>query len=232
MDSGLFFDMDDPPAPLPRQPKAMNSIRRSWTRYIDAQKLDLLNKVVAANENNPDVPPCAAFTELKAKTAAANTADAAATAHDLLTKPLHTARLDTIDSAMESLAPYASIVEGTVCGDRTKILNAGFDYVGPGSTAPVAMTQVVNLTVTIGDNDGELDVMWAPVDSARVYEVQTAPLPSETATWTSYGTPQSKSSITLAGLTSGQRTWVRVRAIGAGDASPGPFSDPAFSMVP
>jgi hypothetical protein len=40
-----------------------------------------------------------------------------------------------------------------------------------------------------------------------------------------------KSSATIAGLTSGTKQWVRIRAVGANNAT-GPRSDPAVKTVP
>ena len=44
------------------------------------------------------------------------------------------------------------------------------------------------------------------------------------------GTPGMSAAIT--GLPSGQRIWVRVRAIGTSETAPGPWSDPAVRTVP
>ena len=89
--------------------------------------------------------------------------------------------------------------------------------------------QVLNLVVTAGDNEGSLDVAWDRDRSARSYEVQTSPDPATASSWVARLTAP-KSSTTLAGLSSGARIWVRVRAVGSD--STGPWSDPAVKTVP
>jgi len=65
---------------------------------------------------------------------------------------------------------------------------------------------------------------------ARIYKVQlSADTVSPPANWTDKANP-TRSKCTLAGLTSGQKLWVRVKAIGANDE--GPWSDVAWKMVP
>ncbi len=90
--------------------------------------------------------------------------------------------------------------------------------------------QVLTLVLTAGDNDGTLDASWDPVRGANSYEIQTSPEPVTGTSW-AYKMTAGKSSATLSGLTTGTRTWVRVRAIGAEDAT-GPWSDPVVKTVP
>ena len=130
--------------------------------------------------------------------------------------------------AMDTYDSLGSFVENKSAGDAAIITGAGFDVAGPRTPAP-PVGQVLNLVVTAGDNEGTLDAGWDRDRSARSYEVQTSVDPVTPASWLPRLTAP-KSSCTLAGLPSGTRTWVRVRAIGA-DA-PGPWSDPAVKMVP
>ena len=211
----------------------MTKIRRNWKPMGVAELDAFAANVITKSDGNPALPtPAPPFVAIKTKREAMRAKMDQLSALDTQAKALRNAICDDADELRDLFAVGASYAEACTECDGTKILSLGFDVVGAPSSTPVAMTQVMNLAVTVGDNEGEIDASWDPVDSARVYEVQTAPSPTAPATWTVYGTPQTKSSITLSGLTSGQRTWVRVRAIGAGDSSPGPFSDPAFSMVP
>jgi hypothetical protein len=98
------------------------------------------------------------------------------------------------------------------------------------SATPVGVpAQAANMTLTAGDFDGTLDAAWDAVPGARSYEIRASPDPMSATSWVNKLTV-TKSSATLPGLTSGAKTWMRVRAIGA--AGPGPWSDPAVKTVP
>jgi hypothetical protein len=97
--------------------------------------------------------------------------------------------------------------------------------------APVGpMTQVLNLVVSAGDNDGTLDCGWDPTKGAGSYEVQVSVDPVTSTSW-AFKDVSNISTLTLTGLTSGSKMWVRTRAIGAGN-NKGPWSDPATKTVP
>jgi hypothetical protein len=84
--------------------------------------------------------------------------------------------------------------------------------------------------VTAGDNEGTLDASWDPVRGAASYEIQTSVDPVSGTSWT-FKQSATKSSATIAGLTSGTKMWARVRAVGSGNST-GPWSDPATKVVP
>ena len=88
---------------------------------------------------------------------------------------------------------------------------------------------VQNLSVTAGDNSGELDAQWDPPGNAKSYEVQTSADPFSDATWKTTETV-TNSKAALMGLTSGAKIWVRVRGINS--AGKGAWSDPAVKVVP
>ena len=89
--------------------------------------------------------------------------------------------------------------------------------------------QVVNLSVTVSDNAGELDLQWDPVNGAKTYEMQSSPDPMTPTSWSNLpGVTKSKGVVT--GLTSGARVWLRVRAINA--AGQGAWSDPGTKIAP
>lgn len=127
------------------------------------------------------------------------------------------------------LTQEADYVQNVTGGDATKIESAGMSV--RDDAAPIGPpTQVLNLVVTVGDNDGSLDASWDPVRGAASYEVQTSVDPITPSSW-AFKQTATKSSGTLAGLTTGARMWVRVRAVGSGN-TPGPWSDPATKTVP
>jgi hypothetical protein len=133
--------------------------------------------------------------------------------------------VEALERDVESLASYVEMLSG---GDAALIQSAGFDLRAP-STPLGDLPAPENVSATAGDNDGELDASWDAVRGARSYEVQTSPDPNTPAAWV-HRVNTTRSSVTLAGLPSGTRCWVRVRALGA--AGPGAWSDPAGKMVP
>jgi hypothetical protein len=136
------------------------------------------------------------------------------------------AALDALRSDYSLLGDYIQNASG---GDRVKIESANVGVRAEG--APVAMTQVLSLALSEGDNPGSLDAMWKPVPSARSYEIQINTVDVDIEANWSFKKSISKSSDTLTGLTSGGKVWVRVRAVGGHDDA-GPWSDPATKFVP
>ncbi|MEI7534339.1 MAG: fibronectin type III domain-containing protein [Verrucomicrobiae bacterium] len=86
-----------------------------------------------------------------------------------------------------------------------------------------------NLSLTAGDNAGELDAQWDPPGNAKSYEVQTSVDPFSDATWKTTETV-TNSKVALLGLPSAAKIWVRVRGINS--AGKGAWSDPAVKVVP
>ncbi len=64
---------------------------------------------------------------------------------------------------------------------------------------------------------------------AKTHVVEVCPDPLSEANWKRIGLP-TKSSFTASGLTSGNKYWFRVAAVGA--AGQGPWSDQAMKMAP
>ena len=104
----------------------------------------------------------------------------------------------------------------------------GFEKSAPAAAAG-PMTAPQDLKVSMGSSDASLDWHCHPVAGASSMEPQTTTTPTDPASWKSQ-TPVTQSSGTLTGLLSGQRHYVRLRAIGP--LGPGPWSDEASKMVP
>lgn len=125
-------------------------------------------------------------------------------------------------------AAVAAKVQTLSEGSSTFIIAHGFDVVSTGRS--ISMTQVLNLSVSAGDEVGQLDVQWDPVSGVRVYKLQigtdpTGPSPD----WTDKAMV-TKSKCSLKSLPTATKVWVRVKAIGAKDE--GAWSDPAVKTVP
>ena len=136
------------------------------------------------------------------------------------------------DVAIEALKAMAMQIVGyvdlTANGDESKILSAGLSV--RATKAPQSVpNQVANLSLTTGDNEVSLDAHWDSQGNASSFEVQKSADPFTATSWTTADTV-TKSSTTLTGLTSGNRMWVRVRAINS--AGKGAWSDPSVKTVP
>ncbi len=91
------------------------------------------------------------------------------------------------------------------------------------------MTPPQDLRITFTENEGELQLKWKSVDGAKSYLVQQCNDPLNTNTW-QHAAVSTKTSYLLTGLTSTDRMWIRVAAIGA--SGQGGWSDPAVKTVP
>lgn len=219
----------DEPAPPPKKPKRMAKIKLSLHLLSVAQKVALGRLVVTqmtgnANFTTPS-PTLASITTLAddledlaadqdTKQQAAKTATA-----------LMNTKEDQLNAALTALGSWA---EGHVVGDGDKLLSGGFSL--QGQATPTVLVQVTGLEASPGDDGGEVDTMWNPVDGATGYEMQTSSNPNDPALWM-HKDIFSKSKATLTGLPTGARCWFRVRAVGPNNQK-GPWSNPADKVVP
>ncbi len=127
-----------------------------------------------------------------------------------------------------SLTQLGGYVEAASAGDEAKIQSAGMG-VRAGRTPATVPDPVANLSITAGDNAGELDLQWDPANGAKTYEVQLSPDPVTGTSWVAQPSV-TKSKAIILGLTSGARMWARVRAVGPGGI--GAWSDVATKIVP
>jgi hypothetical protein len=90
------------------------------------------------------------------------------------------------------------------------------------------MGKVQNVILTSGGNDGTGFAEWDPMYRSRSYEVQLTGDPTNPALWTTYDIVTA-ASLPFSGLPSGQKRWVRVRAIN--NVNKGVWSDPACCTI-
>ena len=117
-------------------------------------------------------------------------------------------------------------VENTSEGDVAKIQSAGMDVreEAGASTVPEVPD---GLSATAGDMEGEIDLQWEPVTQAVSYAIQQSPDPPGTWTQAAIST---KSKHSIQNLTSGDKYWFRVAAVGSAGQSG--WSDPATRIAP
>lgn len=224
-DSGVLYD--SAPAPEPST-KKMNKVKLTLNSYNPDGLVVFANLVKTAMTGNANFatpnPTLTAFGTLitTATTKIATYNSALAAAETALAD--RDAAVAALRAAFSQLGDY---VQNISAGDKVKIESAGMSV--RAASTPTAMSQVLNLVLTAGDFPGTLDVAFDPQGAARSYEVQTSPDPMTETSW-AFKLSLAKSSGTIPGLTSGSKTWARVRAVGT--AGVGPWSDPAAKVVP
>ena len=180
-----------------------------------------------ANFTTP-LPSAANFTAVLTpfQTALANfnTAQAAA--------KLATTVKDSARQALENvLTQRGNYVELTAAGaaDPAAVVESAAFSTRSAAGATAIPDMVSNLSITAGDNAGELDLQWDPVSVAKTYDIQISPDPLTSNSWVAQPSV-TKSKAVILGLTSGAKMWARVRAIGSGGI--GAWSDPGTKIVP
>jgi hypothetical protein len=135
------------------------------------------------------------------------------------------AQLDTIRA---SITQYIAMVESLCGGDPVKLQSFGLALRSPASP-PAPCETVTGLLTSTGDDDMVMFGRWNLQPQADSYEVQSSPDPLTPSSWR-HEVTVIESRVTLAGLTSGQKRWMRVRAINR--QGPGSWSDPSCRMIP
>ena len=225
-DSGVLYDEPDP-SPTPR--RHMSKIKLNLSSLNIEQKVTFGSNIKTAMTGNATFPtPNPTLPNYGTAITTLNTKNAAVVA---LQGQLGTAMSDrdaaevNFDMLTKQLASY---VDNIAMGDPVKIQSAGMDV--KATPTPIGVpNQPANLSLTVSDADGQLDAQWDRVRGAKSYEIQISADPITSTSWQNRPSV-TKSAVTLTGLTSGTKIWVRIRAIGA--SGPGAWSDPATKIVP
>jgi len=86
-----------------------------------------------------------------------------------------------------------------------------------------------SLTVTSGDIEGEVNLIWEPVKNAHSYVIQKCKVSRKVFRWMNEDIVP-KSCYTLSKLKSSQKYWFRVAAVGK--HGQGPWSEPVQKKAP
>lgn len=132
---------------------------------------------------------------------------------------------NNVDTLLTRLAQYVELISE---GNAEKILSSGFELRSEGE-AIGALPAPQDFTVTTDDDPGELDAHWDVVRGAKLYVLEKCVGDSPNGPWSSAG-HVTRSKITIEGLTSGSRVWLRVAAVGA--EGQGAWSQPISKIVP
>jgi hypothetical protein len=183
------------------------------------------NRLIAGLEGNPHFPaPALPLDELKRKLAALDEANEVYRQERLRLTELKTQRETMIDGVRKALNAEAAYVQEASGGDAKKIISANLCAERTWNFWPFgSLAQVVELSSSIGEQPGEIDLVWDRVRGADGYEVEcTSDLAGE-GPWTQCAVA-SESRVKLKGLDGHRRYWFRVRAIG--EKGEGDWSDP------
>lgn len=208
-----------------------NQIKLDLQGKTVPQKIQFLRDIVTqmtgnANFTTPNPALTVITTRANALESALGTQATAQQAAKTATTNLDNAE-KLADAAVDSLSNYVWETSG---GEEAKIQTAGMSLRAP-RTPTTSLEAPQNLAVTAGDNEGELDAVWEPNKKATGgFEIQISVDPFTSTSW-QHADNSTSSKITLTGLPSGSKIWVRVRALGPKKIK-SPWSDPAVKRVP
>ena len=134
-------------------------------------------------------------------------------------------------SLVGNLNSRGSYVDEASGGDTAKILSAAF-AIQADATTTTSMEKPYEVSATMGDNPGEIDLSCHAVPKAKSYLIEMRDH-SDTAmpgAWQQMKV-STRSSATIGGLISGTRHAFRIRALGPNDLE-SPWSDEAICMAP
>lgn len=133
-----------------------------------------------------------------------------------------------IDNFDDVITKEANYVNNASDGDEAKIKAAGFNT--RKKPEPVGIpARPENLSLAEGAKDGTLAAKWKPVRGARSYLIRyTTDIINQQ--WQKDPVVVTKAGGQISDLTSGQKYWAQVAAVGA--AGTGPWSDPAVKVAP
>lgn len=216
--SGLRYNAAPPQPQTPKHKRTMAKISLELKDKTEQELIDFVETVDTKMTGNANFPtPVPSQADFKAPAALLSDKLAEIAQIEATLREARSA-LKALRAAVEEvLKERAGYVDDVADGDETKILGAGFK-VRSTNTTPTMPSAPQGLSVTRGDDEGEMDLQWEPVPNARTYVVEMRIHATPENAWTQAELP-TKSRTSLNGLTPGQRYEFRVRAVGAAGMS-------------
>jgi len=194
-----------------------------------ASLLQFLQNIITAATGNTNAPtPTPPLTELQ------GLLDAGVTKNNDLNAALDNVAMLRTDVAehqkliIDALTTYIAYAEMVTGRDPVKLQSLALPLRNPRST-PAACVTVAGLATSVGNNEGEMAASWNRQGQADWYEIQVSTDPNLATSWTPV-VNVSEAKVRLTGLPSGQKRWMRVRAVNR--QGPAPWSDPSCRMIP
>jgi hypothetical protein len=229
-DSGVLYDAVSPPQPIRRMQKV--KVKLDLKSKSDSDLLTFSQAHVSAMTANDNfTTPLPDETSYLAVQTAYSTALGDFNTKQAAAKQATTVK-DTARLALEGMiSQRGNYVELTAAGadDPAAVIESAGFSVKSAKTPAAVPVMVSNLSITGGDNAGELDLQWDPANGAKTYDVELSPEPITSTSWVAHPSV-TKSKAVILGLTSGAKMWARVRGVGPGGT--GAWSDPATKIVP
>lgn len=226
-DSGVLYDATSPSPTTGK--KRMSKVKLNTSKLSDTETIQLCTNIKTAMTGNATfATPTPTLTAFGTLITTAQTALTTSENAQVAAKAATATKDNAMTALRTSASQLANYVNLTAAGDEPKILSAGMSVAATASPVGIP-AQVANLSITSGDNNGELDLQWDPTPGAKSYEVQLSPDPMTSTSFVAQPSV-TKSKSALTGLTSGSKMWARVRAVAS--AGQGAWSDPAVKIVP
>lgn len=207
----------------------MDKVITDYSKLNPEQTITQANTHKTAMTGNADFPtPVPSAVDFDALITAASSGLNGYESTKALLEQKRAVRDDSSRALQIGLGQRANYANMTKPGDTTALTGSGLPL--RGATVPVGpMAQPQDLKLKSGNVAGAVFCDWKNVKGANSYEVAllvgTDPL---VGAWSPKPTV-TKSECELLGLTSGNRVWVKARAIGA--SGTGDWSDPATAIV-
>lgn len=214
--------------------RPMADIKLATSNVKPAELISTATNLIALNAPAaPAVPPipnmATPVADLQTKLTAADTANNKYEAAKAALPGLLAVRDTTAAALGDELNLFGKSAVAFAKGDGALLQLAGFTLAASTHSPTPGVSQPLNVILNGGTMPGSLDAKCNPDPNAKTYEWQTTTGDPVTGTYVTFkATTAAK--VTITGLTSGQRVWVRVRAIGT--HGEGPWSDPAMKIVP
>lgn len=223
--SGLFYGQLLPEM----KGKGMARVSAKLRRLGILQLLQFLQDLITAATGNSNAPtPNPHLTVLQGLLDGGVDKNNAFTAAQDSCMAASAEREEQVRLIMEGITAYVGSMEAYTQFDAVRLQSLALPL-RSSPVPPQPCGTVINLITSTGDDDQTMHGRWPRQSQAWSYEVQISADPSTAQSWTHALTvtrPRAK----LTGLPSGQKRWMRVRAIN--DLGPGSWSDPSCRMVP
>jgi hypothetical protein len=224
-DSGLLYAKATPPIPPKKMTKPKLDLRSKSDGDLNAFAKEHITKMTGNPDFTTPDPDAVTFAAASSDFDTALAASIIAQQNAKEKTAIKDAKRVVLETMLTKRGKY---VDNKSDGVKAKILSTGFD-VASDRTPSGQPSQVVNLSVSAGDADGELDLQWDPADGVKSYKVHLCNDPATPNGWTEKAVP-TKSKASVTGLTSGVKMWARVCGVGPGGQ--GAWSDPVPKIVP
>lgn len=232
LDGEFFFDGDVGTTSKPKT--KMASLNLSLSRKNLTELVTLAESTHATLvPTPPTLPPlpnmAGKAADMLAQSVVAKAADKAYEDGKIALAHLKEVRDAEADKLRAEISTVGKAVEAESKGDPVKLTSSGLPLAAVPTQTSSPPGKVLNLSVTASEIDGQLDVHHDPVDRAKSYELELTTVDPINGPWP-VKCSQTTSTCSVVGLTSGQRVWIRVRALGSN--GPGAWSDPFTKIVP